>query len=478
MQRLWVSLAALLAAAPLAYAADLPATKSVVVAEPDCYSSIEQWWNTSASKCPLAYGPLTLFGTVDGGYGYDTAGSRYGIFYDKGVNYGVKRNSLDQGSGLWSQNALSTTNVGIKLKQKVGDGWEIVGAVEAGFNPYSGFIVPNGPKSLVVNNLTKTAYQTADGDSSRAGQFDNSQGFIGISNKTYGTVIAGRVNTLSADVLSAYDPVRSNAFSMLGFSGSYAGMGTSETARVNTGVVYRVQIQNFRFAGLSQFGNGYEFGNGSMGQYQGQVGFDWGNFSIDAVGNYARDAVSLSSFAGSGLPTGYNPYSILKATLSDNSGALIGARYKWKPFEFYAGASFVRLANPSDNYKQGFDTIAAGIFVPAGFVNATNYNVNRILNTYWTGVKWDTPFKGLTFNTGLYYHTQANYNTNICVGNYNTNSKCPGQQFNYSFLFTYKLFARIDLYGGMMISNHAGGLANGYPTTQNINTTAGLRFRF
>lgn len=43
---------------------------------------------------------------------------------------------------------------------------------------------------------------------------------------------------------------------------------------------------------------------------------------------------------------------------------------------------------PSNAFPGGFPTIAEGIFVPPGAVNAANYNVDRILNSFWTGAKY------------------------------------------------------------------------------------------
>ena len=51
-------------------------------------------------------------------------------------------------------------------------------------------------------------------------------------------------------------------------------------------------------AGLAQVGNGYALGNGSMGEYQAQVGATFGGFSIDGVVSTAKDAVALSSYGG------------------------------------------------------------------------------------------------------------------------------------------------------------------------------------
>ena len=99
-----------------------------------------------------------------------------------------------------------------------------------------------------------------------------------------------KLERAGGEVVSAYDPVRSNAFS---FSGSFAGLGSTELSRVNTGFVYRLEYQNFRVAGLAQVGNGYALGNGSMGEYQGQIGATFGGFSIDGVMSYAKDVVSF-----------------------------------------------------------------------------------------------------------------------------------------------------------------------------------------
>ena len=82
-------------------------------------------------------------------------------------------------------------------------------------------------------------------------------------------------------------------------------------------------------AGLAQLGNGYALGNGSMGAYEAQVGATFGGLSVDVVARYAKDAVSLQSFSGVALPAGYNPNSILQATLANAATVLVAARYKW-----------------------------------------------------------------------------------------------------------------------------------------------------
>ena len=145
---------------------------------------------------------------------------------------------------------------------------------------------------------------------------------------------------------------------------------------------------NFRVAGLVQWG-GYDQGNGTDGMYQGQVGGDFnlfggapyaGTLSMDAIGSWAKDAVNLSTFTGtcatltkgpfagqtgctSGLPMFY-ANTDLKATLSNNTGFLFTAKYKWQAWTVYGGYAWLKQADPSDTFPNGFRTIG-GWNVPA-----------------------------------------------------------------------------------------------------------------
>ena len=76
--------------------------------------------------------------------------------------------------------------------------------LEAGVNPYSGMFF-NPPRSLADQNFSpanKFPWQTSNFDSSRNGSWKNSQGYFGISNKTWGTLTFGRTNSLTFDTQS------------------------------------------------------------------------------------------------------------------------------------------------------------------------------------------------------------------------------------------------------------------------------------
>ena len=439
-----------------AEAADLPSTHGPQqsAAEANCLASLWNWWNASASDCPLSYAGFTLYGTLDVGYGYDTAGVKFGKWYDKGVFYTIQKTSVGP-RWAWSPDALSASTVGVKMEEPLVGDWLLIGAVEMAYNPFS-LLPDNGPKSLVDNNLNPPSQQTANGDSSRAGQWDNSLGFLGVSSATYGTLTGGRLISLSNEVAVAYDPTLSNAFSLIGNSGPFPRYGYPELVRVNTGLQYRLEYGNYRVAGLAQIGNGYALGNGSMGEYEAQIGATFGGFSADAVVRYAKDAVSLQTFSGSDLPAGSNPASVLQATLANIATFLVAARYKWDKWEIYGGYTYARLANPSDAFPNGFATIAAGIFVPPGEVNATFYDVNEILHTIWTGAKYNVR-ADLSVAMSFAYQRQNDFlpAPATCTGSgVNTSSpRCAGSQSAVSFLMDYKLVPRADLYGGVMITN-------------------------
>ena len=545
MKRLGVVLLATVGLAAVAQAADLPTTKAPAAAPPpNCWSSFWNWLNASASDCPLSAYGVTLYGTLDVDGTYLSQGAARSPSADK-LFYGIQK-AANGPHYLLGYNGLSTSVVGLKMKEDILPyGWSLIGVLEAGVNPTSGMFF-NGPRSLADNNFRPAntfPFQTTNLDSSRAGQWDNSQAYIGVSNNTWGALTFGRTNSLALDQLISYDPVNSVAFSLIGFSSSFPGFGDTETVRT-TAVTYRLTYQNFRAAGQVTVG-GYDWDNGASNQYQGQLGADFGPLSLDGVVSYAQNAVSLATYGGAaanescvkkttdcfisqksiyGITRYYDPNSVLKATLSNNFGLELTAKYKWNAVTFYVGDLYANLGNSSSAYANGFQTIANGIFVPSGAVsstaylnngalNAPAYAYNKVLNTIWTGFKWSI-WSNLDVAMGFYYQSQNNYNfawntgkirgvpygyasPAACTGTgaFISSSKCAGSQDAISAFVDYRPVPRLDIYAGVMLSNLYGGLANGAAKTyyavpgvtkfswqsaptQSWDPTIGVRFRF
>jgi hypothetical protein len=240
----------------LALAADLPTTKAPEEkSKPNCCASLWDWLNASAADCPIgAYG-TTLYGTLDVNATYMHEGVDKSPAADK-VNYSIQKNAHES-KWLAGYNDLTASVIGLKMKEEILPyNWSLIDVLEAGVNPYSGMFY-NGRRSLAYNNVRPAntpPFQNTNFDGSRAGQWDNSQGYLGVSNPVYGTLTFGRTNSLALDVTAAYDPVASTAFSSLGFSAAFSGFGSSPSVHPNTAFTYRLTYQNFRAVGRPALG--------------------------------------------------------------------------------------------------------------------------------------------------------------------------------------------------------------------------------
>jgi len=483
-----------------AQAADLP-TKKTPPAPPQtsCYASFYDWLNSSAADCPLTYMGVTVYGAVDLGGGYETHASPFNKDYTNGVLELVSKNS---NIGRWQTvpNGLSQSNVGLKIKEQIVPNWFLVGDADFGFDPYS-FRPANGPASLVDNNSYTSKEQnlvSTNADSSRVGQWDNARAYIGVNNTTFGTLTFGRQYTLANDLTSAYDPFGgAYAFSLIGTSGSVLqGTGDTETARYNESFKYQVAYNAFRAATIVQVG-GWEQGNSAQGAYQFDLGADYAGFSIDGIYAYDKDAVKFSTYAG---PTGSFAPDTLKATLADINAGVIGAKYKWQALTVYGGYEYARLSTPSDLGPGGI--VAGNVYTlndgyPA--VIKSNAFVNpEDLQVLWVGGKYAL-LSNLDAAVGYYHEWQNDYDTNSAknclafssqtgsakyvtttnqIGQGTINPDCAGTTDAVSGMLDWRPFKRVDLYGGVMYTKVAGGMASGYINTNNTAFTAGVRVGF
>ena len=483
-----------LALAGAAQAADLPTKKTPPATS--CYASFWDWLNASAADCPLSYMGFTFYGTIDVGAGYNSAATPFNRDFPNGIQELISKDS-NGGKWQWVPNGLSQSNVGIKMKEQVVPNWFIVGDVNFGFDPYS-FDLANGPKSLVDNNFYTSGQQnliSANGDSSRAGQWDNTRGYIGVSNPTFGTLTFGRQYTLANDLSGAYDPFgAAYAFSLIGTSGTpEQGTGETETARYNESFKYQITYNILRAGAMVQVG-GWDQGNGSQEAFQFDLGGDYAGFSVDAVYAYDKDAVKLGNW---GATSGFTYSDELKATLADVNAFVIGAKYKWQALTTYGGYEYARLSSPSDYskyYGTGTNIYTLNGGYPAliqkdAFGHGNGYAED--LQVLWVGAKYGL-LSNLDLAAGYYYMWQNDYDINPaadCVANATPaapgatpqgtkKGACAGHTEAVSGLLDWRPVKRVDVYGGVMFSQVGGGMANGFIHSENTSFTAGVRVSF
>ena len=400
---------------------------------------------------------------------------------------------------MWgaAPNALSQSSIGIKGTGPIGGNVSLVFAVDAGFDPYS-FRFADGPGSVAANAGIPLDLQTAHADSSRAGQWYNGQGYVGVSSPTYGTLTVFRQNSLTLDGVLDYDPMGgSYAFSPIGFQGITCGGGNTENCRHSTSLKYRLNVGQFRLAALWQFG-GYGQNNASNGAYQFQAGADIptlgvGVLSIDAIYSYVRDAVAISVGPGSnnaaGMPIPPFLPETLTATISDNTSVMLLAKYAIGPLKLYGGYEQIRYAAPSDP-QTAFPDIA-GTFLCAGCAAINNTTItntafgvgglgDKIFQVMWTGAKYAITDQ-LDVIAAYYHYVQNSYfgtptGAVPCSGS--EHAQCAGTFNAISGAIDWRFAPKWDLYAGFMFSQVNSGLANGYLQRNNIDPTVGLRFRF
>src|ERR1700738_2201851 len=460
-----------------------PAATTKGLSQPATCSSLEDF---VATACPLTWNGITVYGTIDGGASWRSNGAPFNGTSAPGVDYLIQKYS---NRPRWDQapNGLSNSNIGIKGKEPLAEGWDFIFDLQAGVDPYS-LHLSNGPHSEFQNIGVPLTSQDSYADSSRAGQFYNSVGYLGVSSP-YGTVTVFRQNSLTLDAVFAYDPMgASYAFSPIGWQGITCGVGDTEDCRFSTSVKYRVDIGQFRVAALWQFG-GYDLNNAATGSYQFQLGGDipnlaGGTLSVDAIGSYVQNAVSIG-LAGNTLPAVLPQ--VLTATLSDNSSVMLVGKYSNGPLKLFAGYEFIRYAPPSNPFAPltGFSDIS-GDFVCAGCAAINNTNINntafntgdKLFHVFWTGVKY-----AVTDNLdviGAYYHyEQPAFGAPVnCTANAAAFANCHGTFDAVSFAVDWQFAKKFDAYAGIMFSQVNGGLANGFLNRSTIDPTVGLRFRF
>jgi predicted porin len=424
----------------------------------------------------LTWHGITVYGVIDLGLQYQTHGAPLSDYRPSASGNIVQKNSRQSVFGVTPSNA-SQNRVGIQGDEHLLGDWSAVFRLETAFNPQSGQLA-NALKSMTTNNGKTTATSSVNYDGSSAGQaFQNA--WAGLSSKTFGTLTFGRQTTILTDSTIKYDPNQdANAFGLIGGSGTYQGGGTTEDKRLDGMVKYEA-----RFADIVHVAGLYKF-NGATGSqntaYQGAIGAQFAGASVDAVYSHVNDAISASSLTAAQvatLPTlGLSSENSLAATVSNNTAYALMGMYTFSPIKFYAGYEYIKFANPTHPLPVGFVDIGG---YQLAVVNNTAYNQEKILQMYWTGVRYSVlPNLDLV---GAYYGVHQNaYATGALAGcDSKASAACEGSLQAFSFDADYHFTPRFDAYAGVMYSGVKNGLANGYTfQTTNIDPTIGVRFRF
>jgi predicted porin len=422
----------------------------------------------------LTWRGITLYGVIDLGLQFDTHSAPFTPYRPSASGNIVRSNSHQSVTGLTPSN-MGQSRVGLQGLEPLSEEWSGVFQLESFFNPQSGQIA-DSLRSLTANNGKALADQSVGVDGSSAGQAFQTA-FVGVRSEHFGSLTYGRQVTLLSEGTIRYDPnYLATAFGLLGASNTYSGAGSSEDNRLDSSVKYALNVDDrAHVAGLYKF-------NGSNGSgrtaVQANVGGTLGGASLDAYYSKVNSSITASSLSTgqvAQLPTGDALSSTLAATVSDNTAYALMGFYQHDPVKFFAGYEYIKYTNPKTPLSAGFVNIGGYVLA---FVNNTAYTEPKILQVYWTGVRYAV-IPHLELTAAYYGVHQSAYGTGTQAGcSTDAHSACSGNLEAFSFDADYRFNVHFDAYLGAMYSGVHDGLASSYLSTTNINPTIGVRYKF
>jgi hypothetical protein len=173
---------------------------------------------------------------------------------------------------------------------------------------------------------------------------------------------------------------------------------------------------------------------------------------------------------------GYSATNSVSAIVSDNTTFALMGLYKIASLKFFAGYEHIKFANPTTPLAAGFTDIGG---YNLAFVTSNAYDNDKILNLYWTGVRY-TVIPHLDLTAAFYASYQNAYGTGKQAGCTTAAfGTCSGNLQAFSFDADYHFNPHFDAYLGAMYSGVHDGVASGYDFyTTNINPTIGVRYKF
>jgi predicted porin len=448
----------------------------------------------------LTWHGITLIGAIDVAGQYE----QHGTPYAGGIGGPASLISPFSRSSRWllSSNQSLQSYIGVKVEEPLTSDLRFIARAEMGFNPTTGDLT-DGPRSLQKNNGIPLTSQTVNADSSRAGQILNGEAWVGLDSKPWGTLHVGRNNSVSLDMVGAYDPLASYGFSLLGYVGLLGGQGSTETARIDQSIKYLNSYGPFRTEIM--YGrpdtNAKDF-------VQGTIGFVKPSFSVDLIAGHVNDAVSLASLGG---PANVGSV-FLGARVFDTNMYGAFAKYVFdlggkgplttSDSKFTLSGGYQRLAfsNPADGgYAPGHITIgnyqigpvfSTNASAASGVVNYAFTGGDRLVDISFIAGKYQYDSQ-LSFALAYYRFDQNSfglgvnsvpgivapaYSTKKCSSSSFTN--CAGSEQVVSFRTDYQWTKNLLIYGGSTYSKVSDGMAFSYINTSTFVHTAGVRFIF
>jgi predicted porin len=448
----------------------------------------------------LTWHGITFIGAIDVAGQYE----RYGAPYNGSLNtpYALVTPGGRSSQWLIAPNQSIQSYIGIKVEEHLTSNLDFIARAEMGFEPTTGDLTDAPRASRSMNGIPLASQQTV-GDGTRAGQILNGEAWAGFRANKWGAIQVGRTGAPSRDMLGAYDPLASYGFSLVGYTGFLAGMGTPENAILDQSIKYLNSFGPFRVEVM--YANPKTMAKDFT---QGTFGYVQPNFSVDLLVGHASDDVIMSALAG---PANVGSQ-FLGARVSDTDMYGAFAKYVFdvggsgplstleSKFTVSGGYNRLVFSNPADggwapghttmgNYQIG-PVLSPNGSIASGIVNYAFTGGRRLMDISFITGRYEYDPQ-LSFSLGYYRYDSNSFGfgvsslpgivaTTYSKMNCSSSSffNCSGTQQALSFRTDYHWTKNLMLYAGATYSKVSGGMAFGYLNTYNFNPTVGLRFTF
>jgi predicted porin len=276
----------------------------------------------------------------------------------------------------------------------------------------------------------------------------------------------------------------SYALSLLGYSGTNGGSGSTQAARWDNSAKY---VYDY---GPITAGAMYSDGGNSTGFFGDAYSFMFGGH----VGGFSAEAVWTKEHGAVNLQTSVNDLlnqTTIAANISDNTAWSVMGKYTWQlgssasapmytkaakaepmpgdRFTIFAGYTNTSQSNPNTPITSGQS--AGGYILTVSAANPISpdndaFTTAKVLQFFWAGAKYDFAW-GLSL-TGAYYHVNQNSyvaDGAACTAGGASKLFCAGAYDQVSFLADYALNKHLDVYAGATWAQVTNGLASAYPGT-------------
>jgi general bacterial porin, GBP family len=406
-------------------------------------------------KSLVSLAPLALCACVGNAFADDSSITLYGILDEAVANVAHALNfdpdhpvannptvthGVDSATGILN-GGMSATRWGVRGQEDLGDGYKAVFLLEEGFNLGSGN-VSNAAEGLATNSGTTGPNMSAD--SAISGQFFNRGAYVGLGSSTLGTITFGRQQSFFLDNIVIFDPILgSQAFSPMGFSGTYGGGGDTDDSRVDNAVKYKVTFGDVTVGALYKFG-GVAGASSAQGAFEFNGVYASGPFAAQLGYQKFDDAFALSNASGTGT---------IKATAADTTAYMGAVKATLGQTTLRVGYEREEFTNPSNPTQDQAVTSIFG-YALAAPASVTAYNTQKSLDVYFGGIQQDIS-PAWSVLTGYWHVAQNEYDCPTSAA-----SGCSGSLNYGSLVFDYHFSKRTDTYFGAMFSLVSGGPAN------------------